>query len=220
MSKRRSARCFSYPPRAHSARSSGSESGSRFARSGSPWLGSFPPPRPLRLSPFCSEASLVLRAHVTSHGRSSQASGLSLPLAAGLLHRQPATVRSLGSRARSLACMLTFLRPRRASTSLALATAGVLPSTLPSRCRHPVALFSRLNHAACIPPVNASSLPSRTTTHDSGPRWVATPFSYVVHHYSAPVYPDARRRRSDIDGIPFALKRSRERESLSCSDRG
>ncbi len=50
------------------------------------------------------------------------------------------------------------------------------------------AWFSRLNTRPARSPVNASSLPLRTTPHDSGPVWVATPSPYDSFiHYTLPV---------------------------------
>ena len=46
--------------------------------------------------------------------------------------------------------------------------------------------LSRLNTRPARTPVNASTLPSRTTPHDSGPVWVATPSPYdsFIHNTS------------------------------------
>ncbi len=54
--------------------------------------------------------------------------------------------------------------------------------------------LSRLNARPARTPVNASHLPSRAVTHDSGPPWVANPSTYDSFiHYTSPVYPGARR---------------------------
>lgn len=53
-------------------------------------------------------------------------------------------------------------------------------------------LLSRLNTRPARTPVNASPLPSRATTHDSGPLWAANPSTYDSFiHYTSPVYPGA-----------------------------
>jgi len=57
-------------------------------------------------------------------------------------------------------------------------------------------LLSRLNTRPARSPVNASPLPSRATTHDSGPLWAANPLtcdSFI--HYTSPVYPGAQEHR-------------------------
>jgi hypothetical protein len=53
--------------------------------------------------------------------------------------------------------------------------------------------LSRLNTRPARSPVNASPLPSRATTHDSGPLWAANPSTYDSFiHYTSPVYPGAQ----------------------------
>ena len=48
--------------------------------------------------------------------------------------------------------------------------------------------LSRLNARPARAPVNASHLPSRAVTHDSGPSWVANPSTYDSFiHYTSPV---------------------------------
>ena len=54
--------------------------------------------------------------------------------------------------------------------------------------------LSRLNTRPARTPVNASTLPLRPTSHDSGPLWVASPSpcdSFI--HNTSPVYPGAIR---------------------------
>ena len=52
--------------------------------------------------------------------------------------------------------------------------------------------LSKLNSPAYASPVNASPACYQDSTHDSGPRWVASPSSYgSFTHYSMSVYPDA-----------------------------
>src|SRR5271170_7000749 len=70
---------FVVPVPAHWARRSGSESGTRFAGSGSPWPDPFPPSPPPPLFWFCSETSPVLWVCPTSRVRSSSAPVLELP---------------------------------------------------------------------------------------------------------------------------------------------
>src|ERR1043165_7239086 len=72
-----------------------------------------------------------------------------------------------------------------------------LPAVLPSATCHDVgtlvAIISQLNTLPACAPVNASMATLRSTTHDSGPGWFATPFLYDSFiHYSTPVYPGAR----------------------------
>ena len=56
--------------------------------------------------------------------------------------------------------------------------------------------LSRLNTRPARSPVNASPLPSRATTHDSGPLWAANPLTYDSFiHYTSPVYPGAQEDR-------------------------
>jgi len=55
--------------------------------------------------------------------------------------------------------------------------------------------LSRLNTRPARTPVNASPLPLRATTHDSGPLWAANPLAYDSFiHYISPVYPGARKK--------------------------
>ena len=69
------------------------------------------------------------------------------------------------------------LRPRRDGTTLAMTTCSVLPSVPYDAVGPPNSIFlSRLNTQPTRCPVNASPLPSRTATHDSGPTWFATPW--------------------------------------------
>ena len=52
---------------------------------------------------------------------------------------------------------------------------GMLPSTSVNSVGTPVKGISRLNTRPARTPVNASPLPSRAATHDSGPSRIATP---------------------------------------------
>src|SRR6266446_5453137 len=67
------------PAPAHSARPSGSVSGTRFAVAGSLWPDRFPPSPPLPVARRCSETSQVLLVCPTSQVRSSSAYVLRLP---------------------------------------------------------------------------------------------------------------------------------------------
>ena len=54
-------------------------------------------------------------------------------------------------------------------------------------------VLSRLNTRPARTPVNASRLPSRTATHDSGPLWVASPSTYDSFiHNTSPVLTGAQ----------------------------
>ena len=76
---------------------------------------------------------------------------------------------SLGVRAQGLG-------PRGSGTALAITICSVLPSVPYDAVGPPkFILLSRLNIQPARLPVNASPLLSRTTTHDSGPIWFATP---------------------------------------------
>ena len=58
-----------------------------------------------------------------------------------------------------------------------MTTCSVLPSVPYDAVGPPNSIFlSRLNTQPTRCPVNASPLPSRTATHDSGPTWFATPW--------------------------------------------
>ena len=71
------------------------------------------------------------------------------------------------------------------------AECGLPPSPTASAPRSNV--LSRLNTRPARTPVNASPLPSRATTHDSGPLWAANPSTYDSFiHYISPVYPGAQ----------------------------
>jgi hypothetical protein len=77
------------------------------------------------------------------------------------------------------------LRPRGVRSELAIYADGGAPQT---RCP-----ISRLNTRLALSPVNTSRPTSRSSAHDSGPKWIATPFSYKTSTcYSSP----ASRRSS------------------------
>ena len=80
--------------------------------------------------------------------------------------------------------------PRRISR-YRCAACGLPPSPTASAPRR--RLLSRLNTRPARTPVNASPLPLRTTTHDSGPLWAANPSTYDSFiHNTSPVYPGAQ----------------------------
>jgi hypothetical protein len=137
-------------------------------------LSAFPPPSPPPLSRSCSPASLVLRTHVTSRGRSSQDYGLSLPLAARLPPSAAGRPRDLSVLARGVVRVHALLFDRAGSVQISrfidpasVAFRTRLTASAPGSC-----VFSRLNHPACTPPVNASTFPSRSQPHDSGSGWL------------------------------------------------
>ncbi len=56
--------------------------------------------------------------------------------------------------------------------------------------------LSQLSSQPARTPVNASSLPSRATTHDSGPLWATIPLTYDSFiHFTSPVYPGIQGAR-------------------------
>ncbi len=95
----------------------------------------------------------------------------------------PIPVPSVSVRARGL-------RPRREQTPPALTRRPLWPSAL---SHHVGSLnFNRISRFHTRPartPVNASPLSLRTTAHDSGPMWLATPSSYDSFiHDTSPVF--------------------------------
>ena len=82
------------------------------------------------------------------------------------------------------------LRPRRERTPLALSIRPLLPS---ASSHHVGSLdFNRITRLHTRParaPVNASLRPLRSSAHDSGPMWLATPSSYDSFiHDTSPVF--------------------------------
>jgi hypothetical protein len=70
---------------------------------------------------------------------------------------------------------------------LAIISSFVLPSALVTASA-PGKALSRLNGWPMRSPADASPLPSRATTHGSGPMWIATPSSqWTCTTYSLPV---------------------------------
>jgi hypothetical protein len=73
-----------------------------------------------------------------------------------------------------------------------MAAMGVLPSAPVNSIGTSISLISRLNTLPVRTPVNASPIPSRVWTHDSGTLWFATPSaegSFIL--IFLPVYPGA-----------------------------
>ena len=129
----------------------------------------------MRYSPVFVRRLLLLWACQTSRTRSSLSCSLRIHSAdpdatQGQMRDLPAPVYVSSVRARGL-------RPRRGGTTLAMTTCSVLPSVPYDAVGPPNSIFlSRLNTQPTRCPVNASPLPSRTATHDSGPTWFATPW--------------------------------------------
>jgi hypothetical protein len=79
--------------------------------------------------------------------------------------------------------------------ALAVTRPSVLPSALRTASAPRGEFLSRLNGWPMHSPADASSLPSRATTHGSGPVWIATPsLQRTFTSYSLPV---SRRTRSE-----------------------
>jgi hypothetical protein len=93
------------------------------------------------------------------------------------------------------------LRPRGVPRELALAPPAVWPSALFNSVGTPKPMISRLNTSPARTPVNASPPSLRTTTHDSGPSWVATPSTYgSCTHSSMPVSRRTKQPITSTDG--------------------
>jgi hypothetical protein len=106
--------------------------------------------------------------------------------------------RSPGSRARSVrTCQC--LRPRGVVGRLAVTPPAMLPSAV-STASAPRSRLSRLNGWPMRSPVNASPRPRGSSTHDSGPVWIATPsLRWILTTYSLPV---SRRTESTATRPP------------------
>ena len=133
-----------------------------------------PPPRAEAHPSLCSKASQLLWGCQTSRIRSSLSCSLRIHSAdpdatQGQMRDLPAPVYVSCVRAQGLG-------PRGGRTVLAMTICSVLPSVPYDAVGPPkLILLSRLNTQPARYPVNASPLPSRTTTHDSGLTWFATP---------------------------------------------
>ena len=104
------------------------------------------------------------------------------------------------------------LRPREVPRGLAVAPPAVWPSALFHSVGTSKPMISRLNTSPARTPVNASPPPLRTTTHDSGPSWVATPSTYGSFiHSSMPV---SRRTKQPISSTALS---QRQPTSWACT---
>src|SRR4029077_5944966 len=118
------------PAPAHSARRSGSVSGTRFAVAGSLLPDRFPPSPPPPVARLCSKTSQVLQVCPTSQVRSSSACVLRLPDASqgncclGRTWDLPVPARGASVRARGL-------RPRGTPVHLAISVHQMGPSASP-----------------------------------------------------------------------------------------
>ena len=106
-----------------------------------------PPPPPQRLP--CSAASSVLRGDPSSHTRTSQAYGRSLPWAARPRSTGRASVGSPGSRASRLPACKGSLTARGPPTARAYHAADDVAFRSFGQRRHPETLISRLHRPAC-----------------------------------------------------------------------
>ena len=184
----------------------------------SPWPAAFPPPPPPPAPRRCSAASQVLRSRLTSHGRSSRAYRLSVPLTTrhpptchpashpgrGIIDNSHGRPRDLPVLANRASCMPGVSGPRGAPRQLAITLPTMSPSALHDGVGTPMPLISRLNNPACTTPTDASPTPSRTPTHDSGPPRVATPSSVGLFH---PLLCSGSSRRSIEHMFALAVRR-------------
>jgi hypothetical protein len=102
--------------------------------------------------------------------------------------RGRANVGSPGSRARCFRTCTGSLTARDSGASCDSDASGVA-FRISLRRRHPGGMvLSRLNTRPVRTPVNASTMPLRTSPHDSGPLWAANPLTYDSFiHYTSPV---------------------------------
>ena len=156
---------------------SGTVPGACFSRSDSPQPDPFPSTASAEqpLTAPCSAVSSVLWVCPTSHVRSS----LSCPLK---VHSTALSIRadvgSPGSRAKSFQTCAGSPTTRGQYASRLGEAHHVAFRATQSR-RHPVLChLSRLNTWPVFSPVNASPIPLRVSTHDSGPMRLAKPSSY------------------------------------------
>ena len=117
---------------------------------------------------------------------------------------------SLGVRAQGLG-------PRGGGTALAITICSVLPSVPYDAVGPPkFILLSRLNIQPARLPVNASPLLSRTTTHDSGPIWFATPSLGGTCTRETYRFVPAHREVKILMRLPDGQRREREQTTKSC----
>jgi len=100
----------------------------------------------------------------------------------------PANLGSPGSRARCFRTCTGSVTARDSGAPRDNGAPGVA-FRISLRRRHPGGkVLSRLNTRPVRTPVNASTMPSRATPHDSGPLWAANPSTYDSFiHYTSPV---------------------------------
>lgn len=99
---------------------------------------------------------------------------------------------SPGSRRAEFPCVRGVSECAESNGSSRLRTPLVLSSAMLNDVGTPITTISQLSTLPALPPVNASMGTSRLSTHDSGPKWFATPFLYDSFiHNSTPVYPGA-----------------------------
>ena len=99
------------------------------------------------------------------------------------------------------------LRPRGVHPAARANAAGDVAFRLVRRRRHPEVVISRLNGWPARTPVNASPLPSRAATHDSGPMRFATPsLCGSLIHDTLPVFTGALQARCLYHQILFDLR--------------
>lgn len=133
--------------------------------------------------------------------------------ARGISHVRPG-MRSPGSRTRSV-CTCQGLRPRRVVRALAIACSCVLPSVLQTTAAPGTMTISRLNGWPMNSPADASPPSSRTSTHGSGPVWVANPSpKWTCTIYSLPVSRRTRKYLSRKLGFLRILNRSMQSQTV------
>jgi hypothetical protein len=166
-------------PDAHDQRTrrttSGTVSGVRFAGHESPRPAPFPPPPPPPFARSCSAASQVLRGCPTSHHHSPGRTALAFPERPAPAQQEVGPMMgSPGSRAwrfRTCPGSPTARGPPATRDNAASSVAFHLEDSVGTpdlRFRGSIARPARA-------PVNASPRPHGTSTHDSGPPWVASP---------------------------------------------
>ena len=165
----------------------GSASGACCAGPRSPWPPPFPPPPPV--ARLCSAVSSVLWRLQTSPPRASSATALrTFPMRTALF---PGAAGREISRfpCEELPCVhgVCDLSSGRFGPSPERARPCGLPQC-PTGSAPRMCILIRLNTQPPCNPVNASPTPSRVSTHDSGPMWMANPSRQgTCTLYSSPV---------------------------------
>src|SRR3954468_15254371 len=154
--------------------------GACFADPRSPWPPSLAPPAPPRLVPLCSSASQLLRRGQTSRVRTSSAMASHLPDAD---RRRPFTGQT---RDLPVPVQRASAHARVFDHAGAAGARAIAPAHVAFRVIKHVGLrvedFSRLNGWPVPSPVNASPIPSRVSTHDSGASVVRYTFAARDFH--------------------------------------